>query len=383
MGRRFVLDSYFFSRLVSPYSGVYTGKKPPLPVSETPFTFVWNDPYPKDIRPFTWVKTGSADGCDGREVRGFPRGLDVMALFGSERAKEILEKEGDASYSDYENVFDELRKTVDGMSKKDYLKNVYTAWLYTLKSLLSPFGKGYQTFMQTNSWQDKELNTALASWAELRHDTTLYTKQSYAMAEKGEGGPMKKMLCYGYVEPVPEFYSRLESLTKMTEEGLKKIIPEEDLDRAMVSYSLEDLESYVKELESISLRETENKKLQPYEYDYIKHFSDGLEDLLRHSLMGLNLDRKFFMTSVVSDVHTDGNTKMVLEEATGNLKTVIVAFKVPDGRIVLGAGPVLSYYEFKQPASKRLTDDEWRKMLKGKHPHVPKWTESFYIGGGN
>ena len=38
--------------------------------------------------------------------------------------------------------------------------------------------------MQTTAWQDKELNITLASWAELRHDTILYVKQSYTMAER-------------------------------------------------------------------------------------------------------------------------------------------------------------------------------------------------------
>jgi len=44
---------------------------------------------------------------------------------------------------------------------------------------------------------------------------------------------------------------------------------------------------------------------------------------------------------------------------------------------VVGAGPVLSYYEFKQPMSERLTDETWREMLKqGKTP-PPDWTKTY------
>jgi len=40
-----------------------------------------------------------------REVKGFPRGLDLMALLGSIRAGEILKELGDTQYSDYKNKF--------------------------------------------------------------------------------------------------------------------------------------------------------------------------------------------------------------------------------------------------------------------------------------
>ncbi|RLG71387.1 MAG: hypothetical protein DRO11_04575, partial [Methanobacteriota archaeon] len=46
----------------------------------------------------------------------------------------------------------------------------------------------------------------------------------------------------------------------------------------------------------------------------------------------------------------------------------------------LGAGPVMSYYEFKQPAENRLTDEAWRKMLvEGKQPESPEWVENFAV----
>jgi len=43
----------------------------------------------------------------------------------------------------------------------------------------------------------------------------------------------------------------------------------------------------------------------------------------------------------------------------------------------VGAGPVFSYYEFKQPMENRLTDEVWREMLETKAPSEPEWTKSF------
>jgi len=142
-----------------------------------------------------------------------------MALLGSQRAMEILEELGDTQYSDYEKKFLELKKEIDGLTPYDWHKTLYMNWLYVLKSLWSEnaYGNiGYPLFMQTKFWQDEKLNTALASWTQLRHDTILYVKQSYTMAEKGG---MFQPPVVGYVEPMPEFYSRLFSFNQNDQPG--------------------------------------------------------------------------------------------------------------------------------------------------------------------
>jgi len=377
MGQRFTLDSWLFSEIVSPYSGEYVGPKPPLPTEEKPFTFTWDDiyaEYRKD-RPFTWVKT-DVKACPppaAREVRGFPRGLDLIALLGSKRAKEILESSGDTRYTDYEKKFSELKKEVDILSKTDWSKNLYLNWLYVLKSLNSEFGKGYPTFMQTEAWQDKELNTALASWTELRHDTLLYVKQSYTIAEMG--GIFEPPVV-GYVEPVPEFYARLLSLTKMTNQGFKNLIPQEESEKLMIEAGLNRFAEILSKLLDISKKELENKPLNDKEYSFIENFGSISEDLIG-TVSGGEVDPEVFKTVLVADVHTDGNTEKVLEEGVGYIKTAVIAYKLPEGHILIGVGPTFSYYEFKQPMEDRLTDKEWRKILDSNPPTEPEWTANF------
>lgn len=355
MGQRFAVDSWLFSEIVSPYSGEYTGNKTP--------------------RPFTWVLT-DVEGCPtGREVRGFPRGLDIMALFGSVRAKEILTELGDTEYSDYEKKFSELKKEIDSLPKDEWFKNIYWNWLYTLKSLLGEFGNGYQTFMQTEAWQDKELNTALASWTELRHDTILYVKQSYTMAELGAGPDEVKIV--GYVEPIPEFYQRLLNLTRMTKTGLNKLLTKDQLENLNINSSLDRLDSILAKLLEISEKELKNQSLSDEEYNFIKNFGKSSTWLIEAIAGQGDVDQNVFKSVLVADVHTDGNTKKVLEEGVGYIKTLIVAYKLPEGHILLGVGPAFSYYEFKQPMEDRLTDETWREMLNTKYPPGPEWTKSF------
>jgi hypothetical protein len=379
MGQRFTLDSWLFSEIVSPYSGEYNGPNFPLPTAEKPLTFSWNDDYEefRNNRPFTWVKTEVA-ACPPpatREVRGFPRGLDLMALLGSERAWEILEISGDTQYSGYGKKFLELKDNIDSFRQEDWFKNLYLNWLYVLKSLHSEVCESYPTFMQTTAWQDKQLNTALASWAQLRHDTILYVKQSYTMAERGG---MFRLPVVGYVEPVPEFYCRLLNLTNMTMEGFRELVPQEELDNLRIEAGLSRFVEILQRLLDISKKELTNTPLEESDYDFIENFGSISASLIG-TIAGGDINPDSLKSVMIADVHTEGNTKKVLEEGTGFIKTAIVAYKLPQEHIVLGVGPVFSYYEFKQPMSERLTDEAWREILENNPLNEPEWIVNFSV----
>ncbi|MFH0887316.1 MAG: DUF3160 domain-containing protein [bacterium] len=353
MGQRFTVDSYIFSELVSPYTGEYNGKN--------------------KIKPFTYVQTEVPPCPQGREIRGFPTGLDIMALLGSDRAMDIMRQLGDASYSDYDKKFAELKKEIDGMDCGEWFQNLYWNWLYVLQSLLVKYPSGYPTFMQSEAWQDKSLNTALASWAELRHDTLLYVKQSYTMAEMGGAEPPPII---GYVEPVPEFYTRLMVLTDLSLQGMKKLLTEEEMTQLNLANSLSYFSEVLSRLRDISKKELANQELEPADIDFIREFG-GTSDYLVNNMAGGNVDPNIFKTTMIADVHTDGNTKKVLEEGVGYVRIMLAAYRHPKGHIILGVGPVFSYYEFKQPMSDRLTDEAWRNKLKSNPPALPEWIKTF------
>jgi len=348
MGQRFIPDSYLFSNLVSPFVGKYIGKN-----CEDAFTCEITRSGPQRV---------------------FPRGLDAMALLGSERAKEILIELGDTEYEGkdkegniitYETQFNKLKEEFDSFTEADWQKNLYWSWLDALKPLLKEFGDGYPTFMQTEAWQEKELTSALASWAELRHDTILYAKQSYTMVPENKSIPPSEKPVVGCIEPVPEFYNKLLALTRMTNKGLTEM---EVLDSS-AKQRLESLERILKRLVDLSKKELENEELTKDDYAFIKNFGEELNNVIA------DVDDKAKKTTIVADVHTDQNTKQVLEEGVGYVKMILVAYKVPDGRILIGAGPVMSYYEFKHPMDDRLTDEKWRELLNSNPPDMPEWMD--------
>ena len=330
MGQRFIPDSYMFQNLVYPAVGQHTGSSA------------------------GWPFTKSVDG-----VRGYPRGLDVMALLGSRQALHILIDEGDTDYVNYWRRFGELKDEFDVLSAADWNANLYWSWLYSLRALVDDLPEGYPSFMRTDAWRRRSLNAALASWAELRHDTILYAKQSYTVGRSGPTAPPP-----GYVEPVPEFYARLLTLARMTRVGLgdMQVLSEQATTR------LTGLEGLLERLIEISAKELLNEPLSDIDNSYIKALPDSLQSLVT------GVDMLGVKPTLVADVHTEGYEGMVLEEGVGEVDIIVVACPAADGSVFLAAGPVLSYYEFKHPMSDRLTDEAWRTLLDSpERPDRPKW----------
>jgi len=340
MGQRYIPDSFMMGRVVYPTVGPFNGKG-------SPFTLVLSR---------------------GGPIRGFPRGLDVMAVLGSDRARHWLKRLGDDQYARYDEKLAELQKQFGQVDELGWNRNMYWSWLHTLRALLKDYPSGYPSFMQTPAWRDKQLSAALASWAQLRHDTILYAKQSYTMSATGL--PPRPKMVEGYVEPVPEFYGRLLALTRMTLKGLDdfKVLDGKARRR------LASLESVVARLLELSRQELANRKLTAKDYEFIRSFGARLKSVVA----GVN--EQGLETTIVADVHTDGNTRTVLEEGTGHLHPMVVVYPMPDGGLVAGVGPVLSHYEFKQPMANRLTDEAWKRMLRGgKAPDLPEWARTFTV----
>ncbi len=339
MGQRFVPDSYMFQHLVFPQVGQYLGGS-----TSAPFTL-------------------NANGA-----RGYPRGLDVMALLGSEPATDLLIDAGDTNYVDYWQRVGELAEAFSALTDTDWHANLYWSWLHTLRALLEEPSEGYPNFMRTQAWQRHQLHTALASWTELRHDTTLYAKQSYTPREIAVPVPR------AYVEPAAPFWARLLALAQMTSRGL------EDLDVLSdeARQRLDQTQAILARLLDVTTKQLTHQPLASDDEAFIAN----LADRLGHTVVGV--EDAGVKTTLVADVHTEAGDKMVLEEAVGKVDLIVVVCPAPDGSVFLAVGPVLSYYEFKQPMSERLTDEAWRDRLDSPdRPDRPKWYRPLVNSGAS
>jgi len=324
--------------------------------------------------------------------RGLPKGLDLLAAMGSERAYELLDEMGETAYENYPEQMAKVRDWVSGLSVEEWTETLYNTWLYSFQPLLQVPGEGYPAFMQSPTWLDKQLHTALGSWTELKHDTILYAKQVYAEYGNGAAAP-EPLPPRGYVEPVPVFFARLAALTVMTREGLSSrgLLDVQD------GQSLRRLEELARAFQTMAEKELRAEPLTEEEYTLIRLYGVDLEHLLMASATTPEGEAPgghgFFteedlQASVVADVATDpGPPAIVLEEGVGRVDEihVVVPLVDEDGTITLQVtkGGVFSYYEFPWPAEDRLTDEAWRQMLdQGQAPARPEWIGSFWTGEG-
>jgi hypothetical protein len=221
----------------------------------------------------------------------------------------------------------------------------------------------------------KDLNTALASWTELKHDTILYAKQ--VMAEMGGGGPGEPPP-HGYVEPNPEAFARLLALTRMTYDGLQSRSLLTDTTRSNLENLIEELVF----LQDIAERELAGEPVSDEEYWHIEYWGGVLEQFTlaaADTTDGMDRDLSDQKAALVADVATGTNDLMnlvVLEEGVGQPTFIYVV--LPDSPWRVGVGAVFTYYEFEVAPSERMTDETWQAMVEaGTNPPQPEWTQLF------
>ncbi|MGI9241686.1 MAG: DUF3160 domain-containing protein, partial [Verrucomicrobiales bacterium] len=148
---------------------------------------------------------------DQKQKRMMPTGLDVMATMGNVSAFPLLE--GEVRRWNYGANLLAGHDFVAQQNDVFWASNLYSLWLDSLRKLDNDLlGERHAPqVMQTEAWQRKQLQTQLASWSQLRHDTVLYAGQSYSMVPGCE-------YLSGYVEPYPDFYASLKEFAERAHE---------------------------------------------------------------------------------------------------------------------------------------------------------------------
>ena len=335
MGQRFTLDAYVFGQMI-------------------------------------WRNVGTS-----LEPRGLPKGLDFFAAMGSDEALSLLQDMGENQYENFDSQMTKVRQEIAGLEQDSWTQNLYWNWLYALQPVIEPKDGRYPSFMQTQAWTRKDLQTALGSWTELKHDTILYAKQ--VMAEMGGGGPDHPP--HGYVEPNPEAYARLLALAEMTRSGLS----ERGLLSDLTSGNLTNLSDMLQFMQNVSERELKDETLTDEEYWRIQYFGGQLEALTLAasdcdqgdptSCRDLSDKKAALIADVATGLAPDGSV-VALEEAVGQPVPIYVV--LPDSPLRMGVGAVFSYYEFPVAVADRMTDEQWQVQVEaGSQPPQPDWVHLF------
>ena len=283
---------------------------------------------------------------------------------------------------------DSLKSMKKRMSEIDWNETTCTQWMNTLKVLTDKEGKEKMPyFMVTPEWDKKDLNAALASWAELKHDAILYAKQP-AGAECGGGDEVPEPVVKGYVEPNSGFWKKAIELLDNT----ASILKQENMLTEKIKEVTERMREEAQFLLIISDKELAGQQITDEEYDQIKVIGATFEnislDLVRGQeqyLMGWSdvqgADKKVALVADVYTANSDNNPEAsILFEAVGDADEIYVVVEI-DGCLYLTRGAVLSYREFIQPIDEqRLTDEEWQQQLeKNARKGVPEWMKPILV----
>ena len=319
--------------------------------------------------------------------RDVPRGLDFFAAMGNSAAERILlsELHEDTRWEGFKPMLGKMKQR---MGEIDWKANVATEWMSALNTMVTVENTSYPYFMLTPQWDKKDLNAALASWAELKHDAILYAKQPFG-AECGGYSPPDPTF-RGYVEPNVAFWQKAIDLIDAT----KQVFQKYQLMTERIEGVTERVRDEAEFLLNASKKELAGKRLSEEEYSQIRIIGATYEnitiDLIRNQDQWIdgwnsveNADRS---VAVVADVYTAnaGNNppekRSVLYEAVGPADHIYVVVEI-EGMLYLTRGAVFSYREFKRALNDpRLTDEEWQESLKTMPKEgIPSWMNEIIV----
>ena len=314
-------------------------------------------------------------------ARMLPSGLDIIFALGNSSAAQLLKS--DLDKYNYSTNLSSLRYLINSYGKDFWNLSIYNSWLNGIRSLNPQMDRAkLPEFMQTASYWQQKINTQLASWTQLRHDNLLYAKQSYS-------GVITCSNPFGYVEPIPEFYSAIKDLVRNAQTKFSGL----SIDMTVQKNFFNGFYNTIDTLESIAKKELAAMTLTESEKNFLcSVYSDksvGCGEKIIYGWYGTRLIYDGYKTSksldgnlIVVDVHTspsDENGAMVgwvKHSGTGNMDMCLVVANLTGLGNVAFIGPVLSYHEYITSNFLRLTDEEWRSKYLSISAR-PDWTNIY------
>ncbi len=331
-----------------------------------------------------WVLNDLTAGQEKTDVKlpSTPSALFVSAAMGDLRAadyaQEFLARDAGFSKTEVTGFLTKLNQKKTDITKvkqDEWFASMGSAWLYVLGSLTHNFGEQYPLYMRAVSFLDKQIQTFLGSYAELKHDTLLYAKQSYA--ELGGGGDNRPVppVVKGFVEPNLDFWNKFNELIARTEEFFVKNDLLKDSNALSRLRTFKETAIFYgdiakKELQGTAISDDDYEKLRTTRLSY-----------MAAPFGGEMPDETSGQVALIADIHTDALRGQILYEATAKPYLMLVVVANEESPRVT-ASLVYNHYELTNPLTKRLTDEDWRGWVYKEPNKLPAknfWYQSLIV----
>ena len=230
----------------------------------------------------------------------------------------------------------------------NFSKNIYSQWLNTLNYVFVKITGNKPYWLRDGLYKLRKMLTYMWSYTELKHDTLLYAKQTYAELwwwsddECLEVDPPALPVPKWYVEPNIDL---LDQLIKLSDETNK----------IMKSGKFVAFEQKLKFLRKIALDEIKNKKISDDDFEKLRLIN--FINILKPNKAYGNILEKESRWAIIWDI---ANSWIFgsLYEALWRPALILMMIKDINGsRVVLW--PVYTHYEFYKKW-KRYTDEDWQ-----------------------
>lgn len=321
--------------------------------------------------------------------RMMPSPLDAaFAALGNNQA---LRLDADVrTFGELPGALGSMRRLIDDHDASFWDANLYNLWSSALRSLSpapdssDPAALGLPAVAGTEAWGRRLLNAQLGSWAQLRHDTLLYAKQSYTGIPGCEFPD-------AYVEPNPQFFHAIERFAERGAE-LVALLPE-------AAFLQESLNRYFGALASTARTLGEMAEQQRTGVPFSEAQLAFINDAVRieqesqgcttievpdgwYAALFYRPEASIEEDLTIADVHTQpadevGNiVGKVLHVGTGYPRLLTMTVDTCVGPRAY-TGMSYAYHELVTENFDRLTDERWRERLSaGSTPEVP-WAQPF------
>jgi Protein of unknown function (DUF3160) len=322
--------------------------------------------------------------------RMMPDPLDVaFAALGNDQAASLLKPQLE-QYA-YAGNLASMRTLVDEHDARFWEANLYNEWLGALRALsptrelAAATAMGLPSFAATEAWGRRILSTQLGSWAQLRHDTLLYAKQSYTSGAVCEFPD-------AMVDPYPEFYAGIARFaargTQLAELALA--VPDAQAFSARITAYFAELSSVAKTLQGMAEHQRTGAPFTAEQLAFIndavviKSMNDGCVPTYTtegwYARLFYGVARALEQEPTIADVHTQptdeaGNdVGRILHVATGLPRLMVLTANTCTGPRAY-VGPVTAYFEQTTDGWHRMTDSEWNTQLTtpGQAPKDVRW----------
>jgi hypothetical protein len=260
----------------------------------------------------------------------------------------------------------EVAADLSKIKDPEWFSSLNTAWLKLLSTLTAVYGRGYPLYMQDQLFPLKQVETFLGSYTELKHDTVLYAKQSYAELGDGEEEGTPPPVPKGLVEPNLAFWQTLGRLVDYVGSGFARygIFKNELEEYGRLKRFQEAVAWYT----GLAAKELRGEPISEKEYEKLR--VSGLMYMAAPFDTGMILQDKDRRSALIADLHTDMVSQQILYEATGEPYIMLVLVG-NDDTVRLAMGVAFNHYEFTGPLATRYTDADWQSRVYLPKPNLP------------